>query len=59
MSLAIQDIENQKKAIMMEVKNEVGAIALSIVEKVIKKQLAGNAEQENYVNALVNYVKMN
>jgi len=59
MSQASLDIENQKKAAMMEVKNEVGAIALSIAEKVIRKQLAGNAEQESYVNALVNEVNLN
>ena len=56
---ANQDIENSKKAAMMEVKNEVGAIALSIAEKVIKKELAGNAEQENFVNALVKDVNLN
>lgn len=56
---ANQDIENQKKAAMMEVKNEVGAIALSIAEKVIKKELAGNAEQESFVNALVKDINLN
>lgn len=59
MTQASLDIENQKKAALMEVKNEVGAIALSIAEKVIKKQLAGNAEQESYVNSLVNDVNLN
>lgn len=59
MTQASQDIENQKKAAMMEVKNEVGAIALSIAEKVIKKELAGNAEQESFVNTLVNEVNLN
>ena len=59
MSQASQDIENQKKAAMMEVKNEVAAIALSIAEKVIKKELAGDGEQEKYVNALVNDVNLN
>jgi len=43
----------------MEGKNEVGAIALSIAEKVIKKELAGNAEQESFVNALVKDVNLN
>ena len=56
---ANQDIENSKKAAMMEVKNEVGAIAISIAEKVIKRELAGNAEQESFVNALVKDVNLN
>ena len=59
MTQANQDIQNQKKAAMMEVKNEVGAIALSIAEKVIKKELAGNAEQESFVNALVKDINLN
>lgn len=59
MTQANQDIDNQKKAAMMEVKNEVGSIALSIAEKVIKKELAGNAEQESFVNALVADVNLN
>ena len=56
---ANQDIENSKKAAMMEVKNEVGAIALSIAEKVIKKELAGNSEQESFVNSLVKDINLN
>ena len=59
MNQASLDIENQKKAAMTEVKNEIGAIALSIAEKVIRKELAGNSEQESYVNALVDDVKLN
>ena len=59
MTQANQDIDNQKKAAMMEVKNEVGAIAISIAEKVIKKELAGNAEQESFVNSLVADVNLN
>lgn len=59
MTQASLDIDNQKKAAMMEVKNEVGAIALSIAEKVIKKQLAGNAEQEGYVQSLMDDVNLN
>ncbi|MDF1695484.1 MAG: F0F1 ATP synthase subunit B [Saprospiraceae bacterium] len=59
MNQASLDIENQKKAAMMEVKNEIGAIALSIAEKVIRKELAGNSEQESFVNSLVDDVKLN
>lgn len=59
MTQANQDIDNQKKAAMMEVKNEVGALALSIAEKVIKKELAGNSEQEAFVGQLVKEVNLN
>ena len=53
------DIDNQKKAAMAEVKKEVGAMALGIAEKVIKKELAGNSEQENFVSSLVKDLNLN
>ena len=58
-SNAMNDIENQKKAAIAEVKNELGNIALSIAEKVIRKELKGNAEQESYVNTLVKEINLN
>lgn len=58
-SNAMSDIENQKKAAIAEVKSELGAMALSIAERVIRKELKGNAEQEAYVNALVKEVNLN
>lgn len=56
---ALSDIENQKKAAIAEVKSELGAMALSIAERVIRKELKGNAEQEAYVNTLVKEVNLN
>lgn len=53
------DISNQKKTAMAEVKKEVGAMALGIAEKVIKKELAGNKEQESFVNSLVKDLNLN
>jgi F-type H+-transporting ATPase subunit b len=56
---AMHDIENQRKAAITEVKNELGSIALSIAEKVIRKELSGNAEQQSYVNTLVKELNLN
>ncbi len=53
------EIENQKKAAMMEVKNEVGMMALNIAEKVLKKELKGDAAQEKFVNDLADDIKLN
>jgi len=53
------DIDNQKNAAMAEVKKEVGAMALGIAEKVIKKELSGNSEQESFVSTLVNDLNLN
>ena len=58
-SNAMTDIENQKKIAITEVKNELGALAISIAEKVIKKELKGNAEQEAFVNTLVKDIHLN
>jgi F-type H+-transporting ATPase subunit b len=58
-SNAMVDIENQSKAAMIQIKNEVGSMALAIAEKVIRKELKGNTEQENFVNDLVNDIHLN
>ena len=56
---AKEQIENQKMAAMIEIKNSVGTMALEIAEKVIKKELQGNAAQEQFVNTLVKDIKLN
>ncbi len=56
---AMHDIENQKKAAITEVKNEIGNMAISIAEKLIRKELKGNSEQETFVNTLVKDLHLN
>ncbi|MEM9920255.1 MAG: F0F1 ATP synthase subunit B [Bacteroidota bacterium] len=53
------EIENQKIAAMVDVKNQAGLMALAIAEKVIKKQLTGDAEQEKFANSLIDDLKLN
>lgn len=53
------EIENQKNAALTEVKNKVGIMALDIAEKVLKKELKGNPEQEGFVNKLVDEINLN
>jgi F-type H+-transporting ATPase subunit b len=52
-------IEHQKNAALTDVKNIAGKLALEVSEKLIRKQLAGNAEQESFVKQLVQEVKLN
>lgn len=59
MTDALRDIETQKQSAMKEVKNEVGSLAMGIAEKIIKKELKGNPEQEQYVEKLVGDLKLN
>ncbi len=56
---ATQEIENKKQAAMIEVKNEVGTMALDIAEKVIRKELKGDAAQVSFVDKLVQDIKLN
>jgi F-type H+-transporting ATPase subunit b len=56
---AKEQIQNQKMAAITDLKNQVGAISLEIAEKVIRKELRGNAEQESFVNDLVKDIKLN
>ncbi len=58
-SSAKQEIENQKMAAITEVKNQMGMMALEIAEKVLRKELQGDAEQEAYVNKLMKETKFN
>lgn len=56
---AKHDIDNQKKAAMTEVKNEIGILALSIAEKVIKKDLHSDKDQNALVDTLVKELNLN
>ena len=53
------EINTQKLAAIVEVKNQVGALAIDIAEKVLRKELSNSAEQEKYVSQLVDDVKLN
>ena len=56
---AMQEIENMKLAVITDVKNQAGTLALEIAEKVIRKELKGNAEQVAFVNTLVKEMNLN
>ena len=52
-------IENERKAAMISVKNEVGTLATDIAEKIIRKQLAGDNDHESFVGNLIDEIKFN
>ena len=56
---AKEEINNQKNAAITEVKNKVGIMALDIAEKVLKKELKGDKDQESFVSQLVDDIKLN
>ncbi|HNR08329.1 MAG TPA: F0F1 ATP synthase subunit B [Saprospiraceae bacterium] len=56
---AMQDIENQKKLAMIEIKDQVSKMALDIAEKVIRKELQNNPDQQAYAQKLVDDLNLN
>lgn len=53
------EVDNQKKAALTDVKNQVGTMALQIAEKIIKKDLQANPEQVSLANKLMDEMKLN
>ncbi len=56
---ARNDIENQKIAAIKELKNEVAGMAVDIAGKVIKRELSSDQSQKEYVNKLIDDIKLN
>lgn len=56
---AKEQIENQKMAAIVDLKNQVGKLSLAIAEKVIRKELEGDKQQEAFIEQLVKDLKMN
>ncbi len=56
---ARQEIENQKKAALADVKSQVGLMALEIAEKVIRRDLKDQPEQQSFVDQLVSEISKN
>ena len=52
-------IEQQKMAALTDVKNQVGNLVIEVSEKILRRELANKAEQENYIRQLSSEVKMN
>jgi len=56
---ARKEIETAKLAALAEVKSEVGALAISIAERLMKRELSEKNAQEKYVDELVDDFKLN
>lgn len=53
------EIENQKKAALAELKNQVSTLSLDIAERVLRKQLDDKAKQQDLVSNLLKDVELN
>jgi F-type H+-transporting ATPase subunit b len=47
-------INEEKEAVMKEIRNEVAKVSLSIAEKVVRKDLSSDASQKELVDKLIN-----
>ncbi len=55
---AMEEINNRKMEMLIDVKNQSGMMALDIAEKVIRKELKGQSEQESFVNKLIEEINI-
>jgi F-type H+-transporting ATPase subunit b len=53
------EIENQKKAALTELKNQVSTLSLDIAERVLRNQLQDKTKQQELVSSLLKDVKLN
>ena len=56
---ARNEIENQKKVALAELKGQVSALSLEIAERVLRNQLDDKAKQQDLVNSLLKDVELN
>ena len=59
MADAFREIETQKKAAIVEIKNTVGQMALQIAEQVVRKELHTDAAQKEFVEKMVKETNLN
>ncbi|MCS6930080.1 MAG: F0F1 ATP synthase subunit B [Saprospiraceae bacterium] len=56
---ALRDIENQKMAALVELKNMAGQMAVEIAEKILQRELSNKVEQEAYARQLAEQMRLN
>jgi F-type H+-transporting ATPase subunit b len=56
---AVREIDTQKNAAIVEVKNVVGAIALEVAGKILRKELSNDADQKAFVEKLIKETNLN
>ena len=52
-------IQQQKNAVLTDLKNQVGSLIIEVAEKVLRQELKDKAKQENYIKQLADEVKLN
>ena len=50
---AKETIENERKAAMTDIKNEIANISIKVAEKILEKELSTDEAQLNYINEII------
>jgi F-type H+-transporting ATPase subunit b len=58
-SAAQEDIQNEKKAALAEVKDQVAKFSVEIAEKLLRAELSDGKQQEKLINELLKETKLN
>lgn len=56
---AKQEIDNLRMAASTDLKNQAGLLAIDVAEKILQRELKGDADREAYVKTLVEGIKLN
>jgi F-type H+-transporting ATPase subunit b len=51
-------LQNQKMAVLTDVKNQIGNMVIDIAEKVVRRSLDNRSEQESYIRQLADDVQL-
>ena len=52
-------IQQQKNAVLTDLKNQVGSLIIEVAEKVLRQELKDKTKQETYIKQLTDEVKLN
>lgn len=52
-------IEQEKLAAIKEIKNQVAALSVNVAEKILRKELAAENKQKDFVESLIGDIKLN
>lgn len=56
---ARQSIEQEKKAALKEIKDQVSELSVLVAEKILKEKLSGATHQNEYIEKLLGEIKLN
>jgi F-type H+-transporting ATPase subunit b len=56
---AKERIENEKKAAMIDLKNQIADMAITVAEKILERELSELSKQEDYIRKLIDETHLN